>query len=70
MPRESILETDSGEEGTQPKPAAALISALGNNIAISISHAFRQKEEAPVGWYTMDSAALREAGAQWVSLLL
>lgn len=54
----------------QPKPAAAFISSLGNNIVISISHALGQKEEVPVGWYTMDTAALRQAGAQWMSLLL
>lgn len=42
------METDSGDRGTQPKPAAALISALGSNIALSTSHALKQKEEAPV----------------------
>lgn len=54
----------------QPKSAAALISALGSNTAISISHALRQKEEAPVGWYTMAAATLRQPSAQQGSLLL
>lgn len=70
IPRESVLEPDSGEEGMQPKSAAALISALGRNTAISISHALRQKEEAPVGWYTMAAATLRQPSAQQASLLL
>lgn len=52
----------------QPKPAAALISALGSSTAMSISHALRQKEEAPVGWYTM-AAALRQPSTQQASLL-
>lgn len=70
IPRESVLEPGSGEEGMQPKSAAALISALGSNTAISISHALRQKEEALVGWYTMATATLRQPSAQQASLLL
>lgn len=70
IPRESALEPDSGEEDMQPKPAAALMSALGSSTAMSISHALRQKEEAPVGWYTMAAATLRQPSAQQASLLL
>lgn len=70
IPRENVLEHSSGEGGMQPKPAAALISALGSSTAMSISHALRQKEEAPVGWYTMAAAALRQPRAQQASLLL
>lgn len=54
----------------QPKPAAALISALGSSTAMSLSHALRQKEEALVGWYTMAAAALREPSTQQAPLLL
>lgn len=69
IPRESVLEPSSGEGGMQPKPAAALMSALGSSTATSISHPLRQKEEAPVGWYTMAAAALRQPRAQQASLL-